>query len=192
MRKQEGGALRPAGRSSLDEAIWQARIAQAEQSDVVADLRAGEIARLAMVEDALAELVAQLPDGDDQFDFALVPGTPPRFWVDMVAFVIMDRDRKTYRFVRDTRAGRQFIAESTDPADIAAAVTGYVAHRIVERQRALAGDNVYAAPATPPRPARAGSGLGRRGGLALAFLVGLAAGALMLLVSGIGVAPWPY
>jgi len=50
----------------------------------------------------------------------------------------MGRDKRRYRFVQDTRYGRKVLAESHDIADMVKAVTHYVAHRLIERQRALA------------------------------------------------------
>lgn len=190
MRKQDGEVLRPAGRRRLDQAIWQARIAQAEHSDVVADLRAGELARLALVEDEVRDLAAQLPQDCDQFEFALVPGSPPRFWVDMVSFVVMDRDRKTYRFARDTSLGRQLIAESADPAEIGARITDYVAHRIIERERALAVPAGYVGLAAEPgAPAADRQGFSLRA-LVVTFLAGLGIGAAVLLAWGIVALSW--
>jgi len=49
----------------------------------------------------------------------------------------MGRDKRAYRFLHDTRVGRQVLAESHEVQDIVEAVTIYVARRIVERQRAL-------------------------------------------------------
>jgi hypothetical protein len=49
----------------------------------------------------------------------------------------MGRDKRAYRFLHDTRVGRQVLAESHEIEDIVEAVTTYVARRIVERQRAL-------------------------------------------------------
>jgi hypothetical protein len=193
MQKHDDGIANPADRRRLDEAIRKARIAQAEQTDVIVDLRAAEIARLAMIEDELKELSAQLPESNDQFDFALVPGNPPRLWIDMIAFVMMGRDRKTYRFVKDTRSGRQVIAESTDPAVIGAKVTDYVAHRIVERERLLAGEPEMTAPGA--NGVTGGIAGGRRRafglrGMGAAFLIGLAIGALGLLLWGYYVTSW--
>lgn len=189
MESKDDGMPNPAGRHSLDEAIRKARIAQAEQTDVVVELKAAELARLAMIEDGLKEISAQIPEGNDQFDFALVPGNPPRLWIDMIAFVMMGRDRRTYRFLRDTRAGRQVIAESADPEVIGAKVRDYVAHRIVERERFLAGEPELPAPDLEAmRGGGAAGGKGRRpfgaGALLAVFLAGLVLGALGLLLWG--------
>lgn len=183
MESQDDGMPNPADRHRLDEAIRKARIAQAEQTDVVVDLKAAELARLSMIEDELKEIFAQLPEGNDQFDFALVPGNPPRLWIDMIAFIMMDRDRRTYRFVRDTSGGRQVIAESAEPEAIKAKVTDYVAHRIVERERLLAsGPEVLA---LGSGAAGGSAGRARRSfgfsALVATFLVGLALGAMSLL-----------
>jgi hypothetical protein len=145
-----------------------------------------------MIEDELKEIFAQVPEGNDQFDFALVPGNPPRLWIDMIAFIMMDRDRRTYRFIRDTSSGRQVIAQSAEPEVIRAKVMDYVAHRIVERERLLAGE-----PEMPARSPDAMTGTGRiRGyfgvpGLVAAFLFGLMFGALALLFWGFYVVSWP-
>ena len=195
MESQGDGMPNPADRHSLDQAIRKARAAQAEQTDVVVDLRAAELARLAIIEDELKEISAQLPEDNDQFDFALVPGNPPRLWIDMIAFIMMGRDRKMYRFVKDTRGGRQVLAESADPAVIGAKVTDYIAHRLVERERMLASEpemsaGIEDATATTGKAGAAG----RRGysvrGLVGAFLIGVALGAVALLVWGIYVVSW--
>jgi hypothetical protein len=51
----------------------------------------------------------------------------------------MGRDRRTYRFLKDTRVGRIVLAESTDMKAVAGQVTRYVAERVVERQRQMEG-----------------------------------------------------
>jgi hypothetical protein len=70
----------------------------------------------------------------------ILPGTPPRFWVDATSFVVMARDKRQYQFAKDTRLGRTMLAESNDVETIADAVTRYVAERIVERQQAVESD----------------------------------------------------
>ena len=52
----------------------------------------------------------------------------------------MGRDRRTYRFLRDTRLGRVVLAELHEIKPVADQVTRYVAERIVERQRMIDGD----------------------------------------------------
>jgi hypothetical protein len=124
----------------LRDAVRQARMEIAERSGVVVDLRDAELARLEMLNDALDPVYAEMPGDIDLFDRGVVPGDPPRLWIDMIAHVGMARDKRIYRFVQDTRFGRRIIAESAAIDDIVAAVTKYVARRLVERERAIAGD----------------------------------------------------
>ena len=123
----------------LSEAIREVKNAMADRDDVVVDLREAERARLELLAQELESVIADAPAEHPAFDFAISSGAQPRFWVDAVAHVSMGRDRRTYRFVRDTRLGRLVLAESTDLKPVADAVTRYVAERIVERQRELEG-----------------------------------------------------
>src|SRR5271168_2219508 len=124
----------------LAAAIRQARVENAERAEAIADLREIEMGRLALLESALKPVVGQAPPGVDMFDLALARGDHPRLFVDMIAFVDMEHDRRTYRFHQDTRSGRVLIAESQSVDAIAAAVANYVARRLIERERALASD----------------------------------------------------
>jgi hypothetical protein len=125
---------------SLKETIRKVRTAEAERSDVVVELRDAERARLELLADELRGVFAEVPPDDDQFIFTVAAGTPPRLWIDMTAFVVMGRDRRTYRFLKDTRIGRTVVLETAKLDDIADTVTHYVAERIIERERAIEGD----------------------------------------------------
>jgi hypothetical protein len=59
----------------------------------------------------------------------------------MIGFVDMGHDRRTYRFFQDTRHGRVLIGESANIDRIVAAMTNYIARRLVEREKALASDD---------------------------------------------------
>lgn len=139
-----------AGSSALRDALRRARAEAAEQTDVVMDLRQAEIARLDILKDALDPVFAEVPEDVDIFDVGLAPGERPRLFVDMVTFVEMGRDRRTYRLMRDGRRGRTCVAESADIPPIVEAVTAYVARRLVERERLLVDDERIA----PPREAQ--------------------------------------
>ena len=124
----------------LAAAIRQARVENAERAEAIAELRELEMGRLTALESALRPIIDQAPPDVDLFDLALAPGEHPRLFLDMIAFVDMAHDRRTYRFYQDTRHGRVLIAESQLADAIAAAVADYVARRLVERERALAAD----------------------------------------------------
>ena len=126
------------GTRRLTDAVRQAKIAAAQRSDVIIDIREADRARLEILLEEMQPLVDELPPGDDLFDLTIAGGTHPRLWVDGTANVLMARDRRTYRFVRETRLGRVTLVESTDTRTICDQVTDYVAERIVERDRAFA------------------------------------------------------
>jgi len=152
----------------LRDALRQARIEAADRTGVVVDLRDAEVARLEILNEALDPLFAQIPEPVDLFDRGISEGDTPRLWIDVVAHVLMGRDKRIYRFVQDTRFGRIVIAESHDVAAIVDAVTDYVARRMVEREHALA-----ATPAKPlviDKPRRSGFWI-----FALGFVVGAVA-----------------
>jgi hypothetical protein len=153
----------------LRDALRQARIEAADRTGVVVELRDAEVARLEILNEALEPLFAQIPDPIDLFDRGISQGDTPRLWIDVVAHVLMGRDKRIYRFVQDTRFGRVVIAESHDVAVIVDAVTSYVARRMIERQRALVGT---------PEPSPVAAAKPRRGGFwifALGFVLGAVA-----------------
>lgn len=133
----------PAGESAestpLRMAMHQARVEAAERTSVVVDLRDAELARLELLNEALDPLFAEIPEAVDLFDRGISKGDTPRLWIDAIAHVAMGRDKRLYRFLNDTRIGRLVLAESHDIPPIVEAVTAYVARRMVERERALAG-----------------------------------------------------
>ena len=171
---------------SLTTAIRRARISEADRSDVVVELREAERARLDMLADELRDVFAQVPAEDEQFVFAVVPGTQPRLWIDQTSFVVLGRDRRTYRFLKDTRLGRTVIVETADLDDMADTVTNYVAERIVERERAIEGDwlmkrvmreDSKTSRLKAPMPSTASHGLGW---VSAAFLLGMLLGVGLL------------
>src|SRR4051794_41398816 len=102
----------------LRDALLRARIEAADRTGVVVDLRDAEVARLEILNDALDPLFAQIPDQVDLFDRGISQGDSPRLWIDVVAHVLMGRDKRIYRFVQDTRFGRIVIAESHEVAAV--------------------------------------------------------------------------
>jgi hypothetical protein len=154
----------------LRDALRQARIEAADRTGVVVDLRDAEVARLEILNEALDPLFAQIPETVDLFDRGISQGETPRLWIDVVAHVVMGRDKRIYRFVQDSRFGRIVIAESHDVAPVVGAVTDYVARRMIEREHALVATPM-AIPAVVEKP--------RRGGFWI-FLLGFVVGAVAL------------
>ena len=171
-RKKRDADRRPAdGGHRLREALREARIEAAERTGVVVDLRDAEIARLELVNEELDPVFADIAAHIDLFDRGISRGDIPRLWIDGISHIEMGRDKRTYRFVQDSRFGRHVLAESLAGSDIVQAVTKYVARRMVERERALAG--VELPPPVRPR---------RRNAVAV-FLLGVMVGMAVLFLA---------
>ena len=127
-------------RHDLREAIRRVRLVSTEQADGLADLRDAERARLELLADSLADLIAEVPDDLDFFAFALSAGETPRLWIDLTSHVAMGRDRRTYRLLKDTRLGRTVLHETASREEMTERITDYVAERVLARQRAIEGD----------------------------------------------------
>lgn len=183
----KGAASGTGGR--LAETIRQVKNDAADRDDVVVDLREQQRTRLELLADDLKQVFSDIPADDDRFDLVISAGAQPRLWIDSVAHVTMGRDRRTYRFLRDTRLGRIVLAESVEAKPVADQVTRYIAERIIERRRVLEGDITHVAldstvggPANeaPPRGGRAGAVMR---GLGMVLLGGLVGAGIVLLMA---------
>src|ERR1700733_2418489 len=161
--------------SLLQEAMHKARVEGAERTSVVVALRDAEVARLELLNEALDPLFADIPREVELFDRGVSRGETPRLWIDAVAHVAIGRDKRSYRFLHDSRTGRRVLAESHEIPDIVQAVTTYVARRLVERQLALEADPGLVARVPPAEAARYRRRRRWRtfGVLALGFLTGV-------------------
>jgi hypothetical protein len=167
----------------LQEALHQARIEAAERTGVVVDLHDAEVARLELLNEALDPIFAEVPTAIDLFDRGVSRGETPRLWIDAVAHIAMARDKRSYRFLQDSRMGRHVLAEAHEVPDIVRAVTTYVARRLIERQRALDDNPDLAARVGGAGVMRPRHRWGTFGALALGFFIGvltLIAAALLL------------
>ena len=153
----------------LRDALRKARIEAADRTGVVVELRDAEVARLEILNEALDPLFGQIPEKVDLFDRGVSQGETPRLWIDVVAHIVMGRDKRIYRFVQDTRFGRIVLAESHDVPVIVDAVTDYVARRMIEREHAMVATPM-AEPVVEQKPRRRGFGT-----FVLGFVVGVLA-----------------
>ncbi|MEP1932602.1 MAG: hypothetical protein ABJN98_20580 [Roseibium sp.] len=125
---------------SLRDAIRKVQLGEVERSDVVVELQETERARLDMLADELKDVFREIPEDDDQFSLQIIAGSTPRLWIDATSHVVVGGDRKTYRFLKDTRLGRVVILETANIDDMADCLTEYIAERVLEREKALEGD----------------------------------------------------
>ncbi|WP_421926312.1 hypothetical protein [Neoaquamicrobium sediminum] len=168
--------------SRLAEAIRDVKNAVADRDDVVVDIREAQRTRLELLADDLKPVFADVDEDDERFDFAISAGAQPRLWIDSVAHVTMGRDRRTYRFLRDTRLGRVVLAESSDIKKVADQVTRYIAERVIERRRMLEGEVTPLDPRLYDKEKKGSSVLR---GLGIILLGGLVGVAVILMLS------WP-
>ena len=114
----------------LRDAMNDARQSHADRMDSIMGVRAAEVTRLEILKDALKGVIEEASAHWDAMHFDIVPGDPPRFWIDMLGYVAMGRDARTYRLIEDLRSGRRVLFESADVTEMAARITEYVAHRL--------------------------------------------------------------
>ncbi|MGB7287042.1 MAG: hypothetical protein WBC71_08930 [Salaquimonas sp.] len=126
--------------SDLAEAMNKVRDDMASRDDVVVDMRQASHSRLELLAEDLQPVFQDVPEDNDQFEFALTNGENSRLWIDMTSFVRMGRDRRSYEFVKDTRMGRTMLGETDDRSKMSEIVTRYVAERMLERERMLEGE----------------------------------------------------
>ena len=163
---------KPAG---LEAALRRAREMEAAHFEAVLAVRDAEMLRLEALKADLAPAVAAHDRARDFFDLVVVPGEPPRLWIDLLGAVVMAPDPRTYRLTQDLPSGREVLHETRDRAEMAEKIRDYMAHRLVARERQLAG----AALARTGKPGYSGKAL------VAAWLAGATAGALALLAAGI-------
>jgi hypothetical protein len=176
-------------RERLKDALRRARVDHAERTGVVVDLHDAEVARLELLNEALDQVFEEIPGEVDLFDRGISRGETPRLWIDAIAHVAMGRDKRSYRFLQDTRYGRKVLAESVNVPEIADAVTKYLSQRLIERERALADGSL---PSMRGLEQQARRERRRRRWRALrAFLFGLFAGFATLIVAALLYTPKP-
>ena len=164
-----------AGHDDLSGALRKARLAEAAHFEAVLGIKDSKSLRLQVLKDEVVPLIAATPEAANVFDLALVPGEPPRLWVDLISFVVMEPDYRTYRLQQDNQAGREVLFETSDRAEMLNYLKTYLAHRMIARERQI----VMAAPVSQPA-ARYSTGA-----IIYAWFNGLILGFLALLLAAI-------
>lgn len=155
--------------------LREARLAEAAHFDAALNLRDAKSIRLQLLKDDLLPAAQSSPEAQGLFDLALVPGEPPKLWIDLITHVVMEPDPRTYRLVQDRQDGRETLFESDSRNAAAEAARRHMAHRLIARERQAASASVL-----PPPP------LGyTQASLILAWTSGFAFGALLLLGTAI-------
>jgi hypothetical protein len=124
---------------NLAEAVRRAREAEAAHFDVVRGFADSKSLRLQVLKLDIEGLIKQDPDAPKLFELALIPGEPPRLWVDLVTSIVMEPDYRTYRLQQDLEWGREILLETQSRDDIVKFLRTYLAQRLVQRERQLVG-----------------------------------------------------
>lgn len=123
------------GDGGLKAALRNARLAEAAHFDAALSLRDSKSIRLQLLKDDLMPAVTSSRAAADLFDLALVPGDPPKLWIDLTMSTVMEPDHRTYRLMRDRQDDREILFESTDRQAMAESIRRHMAHRLVARER---------------------------------------------------------
>lgn len=123
-------------KNRLQTAMAEAREAQAMRFDAVSEVHHRETARLDALADELAPVFAEIPESNALFVCKLVAGEPPRLWIDVLCYVALAEDGRTFRLIMNAREGQRILAETKEIPAMAGHVTSYVAHRIIDMERA--------------------------------------------------------
>lgn len=161
----EASTLQQQG-NGLTGALRQARLAEAAHREAVLGIKDAKSLRLLALKDDIATVIEHSPQARQLFDLALAPGEPPKLWIDLITFVVMEPDYRTYRLVQDSQAGRDILHETADRAEMVERIKQIMAHRMIARERQLA--------ATPP-----GAQGFSAGAMVMAWIAGAAFGALV-------------
>lgn len=161
-------------RDGLAGALREARQAEAAHFEASLELRDSKALRLQLLKDDLLPLISGSAEARDLFDLALVPGDTPKLWIDLISFVVMEPDPRTFRFLQHRQDRREILFETADRELMAAAVRRHMAHLMVARERQTA-----AAPPPVTVPGYSSAAL------ILAWASGFAFGALALLAAAI-------
>lgn len=159
----------------LRNALREARLAEAAHFEAALHLRDAKSIRLQLLKDDLMAAAQASPEARSLFDLALVPAEPPKLWIDLITYVLMEPDPRTYRLVQDRQDGRETLHETDSRSNMAESVRRHMAHRLIARERQSA-----STAALPPPPAGYS-----QASLLLAWTSGFAFGALMLLGAAI-------
>jgi hypothetical protein len=162
---------------NLADALRAARNAEALHQESLTLIRDAESLRLAVLRDELAAYVAGNDAARAFFALSILPGEKPRLWLDLVHWVEMAPDPRSYRLIGDRETGRESLLETQDRAEMARFIKTWMAHRLVERARMLA------------RPLAAQPVQGySTGALILAAISGFSIGVLALFAAGVAIA----
>lgn len=130
--------------------LKEARLAEAAHLEAMLNFSDARALRLENLQDALKKRWAGSAIAQSLFNLSIQPGVKPRLWIDMVSSVVMEPDPRNYRLVKDEQGARETVFETTDLPEMAGYLSRYLAHQLVEREKAGAVLKTQSAVAAAP------------------------------------------
>ena len=125
------------GQTMLEEKIHTARLAEAERLAAFQHMHDAALLRLQVLRDELVPAFAAYPLTRGLVELSLVPGDPPRLWIDMTCSVTMAPDPSTFRLQRDGLLRRETLMQSADREQIISSIMQHVAHHLIAREKQI-------------------------------------------------------
>lgn len=124
---------------AFTQALKQARLAEAAQLEALVSLRDARSLRLLALRDALKRELAGHDEALSLFELNVQDAEKPKLWLDLISFIEMEPNPKTYRLMQDGPQGRACQFESSDAAAMQAQALRHMAHRLVAHDKLAAG-----------------------------------------------------
>lgn len=157
-------------------AISRSRRIEAAYFEPTRGMADSETLRLAGLHAGLSRFISEKPGFARYSDIQLVPGEPPKLWIDLVTSVVMEPDFRTYRIQQEIDDRRSILLETTRQDEALRFLKTY----FIER-RAL--PSVLPAGKDRDSGSQAASGNSSFGTIMFAWLSGLVLGLLIVLVA---------
>lgn len=121
------------------DALRKARLAEAAQLDAFQNVREARALRLAALRESLLPHLKGHPLAEGFSELNIQSGETPRLWIDLISSVVVEPDTRNYRLEQERDGRRELLHETDDLKEMSAAVLRYIAHRVIARERASAG-----------------------------------------------------
>jgi hypothetical protein len=124
---------------AFTQALKQARLAEAAQLEALVSLRDARSLRLLALRDALKRELAGHDEALCLFELNVQDAEKPKLWLDLISFIEMEPNPKSYRLMQDGPQGRACVFESSDAGAMQAQALRHLAHRLVVHDKLVAG-----------------------------------------------------
>ncbi len=124
------------------EALRKARLAEAAQLDALQNVKEARSLRLAALRENLLPHLKGHPLAENFAELNIQPGETPRLWIDLISAVVVEPDTRRYRLEQERNGHRELLHETDNLQEMTQTVLRYIAHRVIAREKAAAGQAV--------------------------------------------------